>query len=419
MWEIKRELLTASRQFEVVVSNYKEGDPFIKPHILRLLEKELERAGFKYNALTRTATIDLPRLADARVSLNAMVRAIIEQTFQVQLNFPLSFGTVNLDQVSIKGTDTWQPAAFVFLAIDELLAAARTLQTFRKQGRVLMEVKTVEGVDTAGILGQLQKLMPRFWRVTVLGESGNNINVGIEAAYLKNFVEILKQWEAEMFAVEKDLYPSFDNTELLKTDDAMAAFLKEPDYLDKVKMIAVGRLYRALLQATETISRERRLWKKQTTIDLKVSNDQLEIKAIDEMVIKHKNRPPVGLERIEREGTNIWRVPRDPDALKGLAEWLKTQYPQVSSGNPAMSPAKDNDAAMTHTKAASRKGGIDLNAQNLNWHIRKDGKGVEMAIDPAMLERIRREGIEGLTPVILNISPVVSIWPLVGLAPPA
>ena len=65
------------------------------------------------------------------------------------------------------------------------------------------------------------------------------------------------------------------------------------------------------------------------------------------------------------------------------------------------------------------KGGIDLNTSNgMQWKISKDGKGVEMNIDPAMIARIRREGIDSLSPVILRMTPVASIWPLMGLQAP-
>ena len=65
-------------------------------------------------------------------------------------------------------------------------------------------------------------------------------------------------------------------------------------------------------------------------------------------------------------------------------------------------------------------GGIDLNTSNgMQWKVSKDGKGVEMNIDPAMIERIRREGIDSLSPVILRMTPVTSIWSLMGLQAPA
>jgi hypothetical protein len=65
------------------------------------------------------------------------------------------------------------------------------------------------------------------------------------------------------------------------------------------------------------------------------------------------------------------------------------------------------------------RGGIDLNTSNgMQWKVSKEGQGVQMNIDPAMLERIRREGIDSLSPVIFRITPIRSIWPLVGLPAP-
>jgi hypothetical protein len=63
-------------------------------------------------------------------------------------------------------------------------------------------------------------------------------------------------------------------------------------------------------------------------------------------------------------------------------------------------------------------GGIDLSTSGMNWKVSKDGKGVEMTIDPAMIEKFKREGISSLTPYVFSITPIVSIWPLVGLKEP-
>ncbi len=85
------------------------------------------------------------------------------------------------------------------------------------------------------------------------------------------------------------------------------------------------------------------------------------------------------------------------------------------------------DQAMVNKRAAdkfpvearrSKNGGIDLNTNNIQWGIHKDGNGVEINVDPAMIERIRREGIDSLSPVIFRITPVTNIWPLVGLQVP-
>ena len=70
-------------------------------------------------------------------------------------------------------------------------------------------------------------------------------------------------------------------------------------------------------------------------------------------------------------------------------------------------------------RAMRAPGGIDLNTSNgMQWKVSKDGHGVEMNIDPAMIERVKREGIDSLSPVIFRITPVTSIWPLVGLQAP-
>jgi hypothetical protein len=77
------------------------------------------------------------------------------------------------------------------------------------------------------------------------------------------------------------------------------------------------------------------------------------------------------------------------------------------------------DGAMAAATNLKDFGGIDLNTSNgMQWKVSKDGNGVEMNIDPAMIERVRREGIESLSPVILKITPITSIWPLVGIHAP-
>ena len=79
-----------------------------------------------------------------------------------------------------------------------------------------------------------------------------------------------------------------------------------------------------------------------------------------------------------------------------------------------MKPSKNVDSAM------KAPGGIDLNTSNgMQWKVSKDGKGVEMNIDPAMIERVRRQGIDWLSPVIFKMTPVNSVWPLLGLRAPA
>ncbi len=59
------------------------------------------------------------------------------------------------------------------------------------------------------------------------------------------------------------------------------------------------------------------------------------------------------------------------------------------------------DPAMKNTK-----GGIDFNAAHLNLQIKRDGKGVPLPMSQQNLENIR---LDGLVPVIINITPITSM----------
>jgi hypothetical protein len=58
-------------------------------------------------------------------------------------------------------------------------------------------------------------------------------------------------------------------------------------------------------------------------------------------------------------------------------------------------------------------GGIDLTPNNLNIEIRGENNGVPIQITPQQLEGIN---IEGLYPVIINITPVSNVPLLLGIA---
>ncbi len=81
--------------------------------------------------------------------------------------------------------------------------------------------------------------------------------------------------------------------------------------------------------------------------------------------------------------------------------------------HPKITPVKIFDRAM------NVKGGIDLNAEKMQLNIRNDGNSIEMNIDATMLERIKRDGITSLTPVILRITPVANIWTFIDLPAPS
>ncbi len=59
----------------------------------------------------------------------------------------------------------------------------------------------------------------------------------------------------------------------------------------------------------------------------------------------------------------------------------------------------------------STRGGIDLNTSNgMRWKSTKEGNGVEIDVDPAMLARIREHGIDSLSPFVFRITPVIDFW---------
>jgi hypothetical protein len=73
-------------------------------------------------------------------------------------------------------------------------------------------------------------------------------------------------------------------------------------------------------------------------------------------------------------------------------------------------------AGLTPGDAAMKNpGGIDLNAQQMQ--LTEQGQKVDMTFDPTMLEQFKSGDFTGLTPVILNITPITNIKPLLGLAP--
>ena len=63
-------------------------------------------------------------------------------------------------------------------------------------------------------------------------------------------------------------------------------------------------------------------------------------------------------------------------------------------------------------------GGIDLNVDTIQWHVDKEGQGVSMKVDEALFERFKNRDFTGLYPVVFKITPISSVWPLVGLNPP-
>ena len=58
-------------------------------------------------------------------------------------------------------------------------------------------------------------------------------------------------------------------------------------------------------------------------------------------------------------------------------------------------------------------GGIDLNEINVD----RQDSGIDIQFDPAMMQDILNNGVDGFVPVIINLTPINSIMPLLGLEP--
>ena len=61
-------------------------------------------------------------------------------------------------------------------------------------------------------------------------------------------------------------------------------------------------------------------------------------------------------------------------------------------------------------------GGIDINGKNLTLDVTREGKGIEMKLDPAMVARFERGDFTGVVPVILKVTPLASPLPLLGMS---
>ncbi len=61
------------------------------------------------------------------------------------------------------------------------------------------------------------------------------------------------------------------------------------------------------------------------------------------------------------------------------------------------------------------RGGIDLNAKNMGLDVTKDGNGVEIKFDPAMVAEFQQGDFSGIVPVIIRITPIDNVLPILGL----
>ena len=79
----------------------------------------------------------------------------------------------------------------------------------------------------------------------------------------------------------------------------------------------------------------------------------------------------------------------------------------------AMKINVDETGESTALENTATRGGIDLNSKNMAMSV--DGEKIDIKFDPAMIEQFKRGDFSGVRPVIINITPIPSILPLLGL----
>ncbi len=89
------------------------------------------------------------------------------------------------------------------------------------------------------------------------------------------------------------------------------------------------------------------------------------------------------------------------NSLPHIYHYLDRHYNLKSFVDQLPEPRYENDEAMT-IKNMNQEGGIDLNSRNLQV----GGEGIDFKFDPAMLEQIQRRDFSGVTPILIQITPL-------------
>ena len=82
----------------------------------------------------------------------------------------------------------------------------------------------------------------------------------------------------------------------------------------------------------------------------------------------------------------------------------------------ALTSMERSDRAQETNGAKVVDGGIDLNGKNLALDVTREGKGIELKLDPAMVARFECGDFTGVVPVILKVTPLSSPLPLLGMS---
>ncbi|MBF0387749.1 MAG: DHH family phosphoesterase [Candidatus Omnitrophica bacterium] len=103
-------------------------------------------------------------------------------------------------------------------------------------------------------------------------------------------------------------------------------------------------------------------------------------------------------------------------------DWLVTRASELLSAMKSAITGDDkaqNDNLAPADASALPPGGISLNGQKMDIDLAKDGNGIEMKFDPAMVAEFRRGDLPGVQGIILRVIPLASPFQLLGMPTPA
>ncbi|HSV43799.1 MAG TPA: hypothetical protein VLJ10_04515, partial [Candidatus Bathyarchaeia archaeon] len=145
-------------------------------------------------------------------------------------------------------------------------------------------------------------------------------------------------------------------------------------------------------------------------IGLPVLIKQLSMETSDKdiFIFKHwlevtkKNR---GKEITSREIVNMFDGGETPVSLEEVDEAFKIIKAKTATDSA--------DKRLADSAMLSDVGGIDMNRINID----RKGSGIDVKIDPVLMQDILTNGVDGFIPVIIELMPINSVLPLLGLNP--
>jgi hypothetical protein len=115
------------------------------------------------------------------------------------------------------------------------------------------------------------------------------------------------------------------------------------------------------------------------------------------------------------------RFLKSREGVRGSIKWLMfddLMFKRAKEAAAKLEGKTPSSPAMI-AQTPEKNGGIDFNASNMQMNVRKEGNGVGMRFDPAMIERMKTEGFDGLEFNIRSIVPVTDLPILLALKQPA